>query len=162
MLFRKSMIVLILGLVVASVVIQLLREGEEFDAPEAKTAALSWVGSGKAEAPRREGDNWEVDVRRPDGSLVQVTISDDLELRDFDEESGPAGRLASDELVGRPRERAIEAAYFHVGPGRVVGVERDPNGEIEVGMRLGQDQIEVRLDERYRVLDVIPEDPGDE
>lgn len=44
----------------------------------------------------------------------------------------------------------------------MVGVEREPTGEIEVGMRLGGDQVEVRLDERYRVVEVRPEDPGDE
>jgi hypothetical protein len=156
------MILLVVGLVTAAAVIQLGRDDEGFDAAEAKTAALSWVGVGKAEAPRREGDSWEVDVRRPDGSLVQVTMGDELELRDFDEEFGPAGTPASDELSGVGRERAIEAAYWHVGPGRVVGVERDPTGEIEVGMRLGGDQVEVRLDERYRVVEVRPEDPGDE
>jgi hypothetical protein len=162
-LFRKSMILLIVALVVASGVIQLLPDDDEsFDSAEAKTAAMSWVGVGQAQAPRREGANWEVDVRRPDGSLVQVTMGDELELRDFDEELGPAGALASDELRGTARQRAIKAAYWHVGPGRVVGVEREPTGEIEVGMRLGQDQIEVRLDERFRVVEVGPEDPRDE
>ena len=157
------MILLIVALVVASVVIRLVRDDEEtVSAAEAKRAGLSWVGIGKAEAPRREGDNWEVDVRRPDGSLVQVTLGDQLELRGFDEEFGRAGTPASDELRGTARERAVEAAYWHVGPGRVVGVERDPTGEIEVGMRLGQDQIEVGLNERFRVVEVRPEDPGDE
>jgi hypothetical protein len=56
----------------------------------------------------------------------------------------------------------VEAAFWHVGPGRVVGVERDPTGEVEVGMRMGGDQIEVRLDERLRVIEVHPEDRGDE
>jgi hypothetical protein len=161
-LLRKGVILLIVALVVASAIIQLTRDDEEVSAAEARTAALSWVGVGKAEPPRREGDNWEVDVRRPDGSLVQVTMGEKLELRDFDEEFGPAGTPASDELRGIVRERAIEAAYWHVGPGRVVGVERDPTGEIEVGMRLGGDQIEVRLDHRFRVIEVGPEDPGDE
>jgi hypothetical protein len=161
-LFRKGVILLIVALVVASAVIQLARDDEEVSAAEARTAALSWVGVGKAEPPRREGDNWEVDVRRPDGSLVQVTMGEQLELRDFDEEFGPAGTPASDELTGVARQRAVEAAYWHVGPGRVVGVERDPTREIEVGMRLGGDQIELRLDERFRVVEVRPEDPGDE
>jgi hypothetical protein len=156
------MIVLIVALVLASAVVRLGQGDEGFTAAEAKTAALSWVHVGKAEAPRREGDNWEVDVRRPDGSMVQVTIGSQLELRDLDEEFGPAGTPAPDELRGTARDRAIEAAYWHVGPGRVVGVERDPTGEIEVGMRLGRDQIEVRLDERFRVTEVRPEDPGDE
>ncbi len=157
------MIALIVALLVASAVIQLVRDDDDgYTAADARTAALSWVGVGEAQAPRREGDNWEVDVRRPDGSLVQVTIDDELHLRDFDEEFGPAGTPAPDELRGRDRARAIEAAYRHIGPARVVGVERDPSREIEVGVRMGRDQVEVRLDPRFRVVEVIPEDPGDE
>jgi hypothetical protein len=162
-LFRKSMIALIVALVLASAAFQLRDDDDErFDPRDAEIAALSWVGVGEAETPRREGENWEVDVRRPDGSLVQVTLSEDLQLRGFDEEFGPAGTPAPDELRGAERERAVEAAFRHVGPGRVVGVERDPGGVIEVGLRLGTDQIEVRLDRRFRVIEVHPEDPGDE
>ena len=163
-LFRKSMIALIVALVLASAAFQLRDDDDDegFGTRDAEIAALSWVGVGEAETPRREGGNWEVDVRRPDGSLVQVTLSEDLQLRGFDEESGPAGTPAPDELTGAARERAIEATFRHVGAGRVVGVERDPDGVIEVGLRLGTDQVEVRLDRRYRVIEVHPEDPGDE
>ena len=160
--FRKSMILLIVALVMASAAFQLRDDDEDFSPAEARVAALSWVGVGDAEAPRREGDNWEVDVRRPDGSLVQVTIDEDLQLRDFDEEFGPAGAPAPDELRGADRARAIEETLWHVGAGRVVGVERDPTGEIEVGIRMGGDQIEVRLDPRFRVIEVHPEDRSDE
>ena len=160
--FRKSMIVLIVALLVASAAFQLRDEDDDVSATDAKVAALSWVRVGEAETPRREGNNWEVDIRRPDGSLVEVVMGDELQLRDFDEESGPAGAPAPDELKGTARARAIDAAFFHVGPGRVVGVERDPTGEIEVGIRMGGDQIGVRLDERYRVIEVHPEDRGDE
>jgi hypothetical protein len=156
------MIALIVALLVASALLQLRDDDDGPTADQAKVAALSWVGVGEAQAPRREGDNWEVDVRRPDGSIVQVTLGDQLDLRGIDEERGPAGTLAPDELRGRARDRAIRAAFSHVGPGRVVGVERDPNREIEVGMRFGRDQIEVRLDPRFRVLEVQPEDPRDE
>ena len=156
------MIVLIVALVLASAAFQLRDEDDGFSAKDAELAARSWVRVGDVQPARREGDNWEVDVRRPDGSLVQVTMGDELQLRDFDEESGPAGAPAPDELTGTARTRAIEAAIFHVGPGRVVGVERDPTGEIEVGIRMGGDQIEVRLDERYRVIEVHPEDRRDE
>jgi hypothetical protein len=161
-LFQKSMIVLVVALVVASVVIQLRGEDERFGATDAEAAALTWIRAGEAQAPRRDGDNWEVDVRRPDGSMVQVTLGDQLQLRDFDEELGPAGTPASDELRETARARAIGAAFGHVGPGRVVGVERDPTREIEVGIRMGRDQIEVRLDPRFRVVEVVPEDPRDE
>jgi hypothetical protein len=161
-LFQKSMILLIVALVIASALIQLRGDDEGFSAADAETAALTWVGTGEAQPARRDGDNWEVDVRRPDGSMVQVTFGDQLQLRAFDEELGPAGTLASDELRGAARAQAIEAAFWHIGPGRVVGVERDPSREIEVGVRMGKDQIEVRLDQRFRVVEVMPEDPRDE
>jgi hypothetical protein len=161
-LFRKSMIVLIVALVLASAAFQLRDEDDGVSAKDAEIAAESWVGVGDAEAPRREGDNWEVDVRRPDGSLVQVTLDEQLQLSSFDEESGPAGTPAPDELRGAARARAIEAAIWHVGPAPVVGVERDPDGVVEVGLRLGQDQVEVRLDRRYKVIEVHPEDRSDE
>jgi hypothetical protein len=156
------MIALIVVLLLASAAFQLRDDDDGFSATDARVAALSWVGVGEAEPPRRDGDNWEVDVRRPDGSLVQVTFDEDLNLRGFDEEFGPAGVPAADELTGADRARAIEATYRHIGPARVVGVERDPAGEIEVGVRMGGDQIEVRLDDRYRVMEVNPEDRSDE
>jgi hypothetical protein len=163
-LLETGAIILIVAMVIASAVFQLRGDDddEDFSAAEAKAAALTWVGTGKAQAPRRDGDAWEVDVVRPDGSLVQVTLGDRLQLRGFDEEFGPGHTLAPDELTGRLRERAIEAAFRHVGPARVVGVERESEREIDVGVRIGNDQIEVQLSPRFRVIDVKPEDPGDE
>jgi hypothetical protein len=163
-LFQKSLIVLIVAMVIASAVLRLREDDDDegFSAAEAKTAALSWVGAGEAQAPRRDGDVWEVDVVRPDGSLVQVTLGDRLELRGFDEEFGPAHTPGPDELGGAARARAIEAAFGHVGPGRVLGVERESSREIDVDMRLGTDRIEVQLNPRFRAIEVKPEDPHDE
>ena len=160
---RLSLIILIVAMVIASAVLQLLREDDEgFSAAEAKTAALSWVRVGEAQVPRRAGEAWEVDVVRSNGSLVEVTLGDRLELREFDEELGPAGTSAPDELRGAARGRAIKAAFWHVGPGRVVSVERESNREIDVDMRLGQDRIEVELNPGFRVIAIKPEDPRDE
>jgi hypothetical protein len=161
-LLHKSLITLIVAMVIASAVVQLRKDDEGFSAEEAKTAALSWVHTGKAQAPRRDGDTWEVDVVRPDGSLVQVTLGERLELREFDEEFGPAGTPAPDELSGAARDRAIKAAFWHVGRGRVVGVERDSSREIDVDMRLGKDRVEVQLTPRFRLIAVKAEDPRDE
>jgi hypothetical protein len=162
-LLQTSLIVLIVAMVIASAVFQLRGDDEErVSAAEAKAAALSWVGAGEAQAPRRDGDVWEVDVVRPNGSLVQVTLGDRLELRGFDEEFGPGHSPAPDELRGAARARAIEAAFRHVGPGRVIGVERESSREVDVDMRIGGDRIEVRLNPRLRVIEVKPEDPGDD
>jgi hypothetical protein len=160
---RTSVIILSVALVIAAAELQLRQDDDEgFSAAEAKTAALSWVGAGEAQAPRRDGDAWEVDVVRLDGSLVQVTLGDRLELRGFDEEFGPGHTPGPDELRGAARARAIEAALGHVGPGQVIGVERESSREIDVDMRLGKDRIEVQLNPRFRVIEVKPEDPRDE
>jgi hypothetical protein len=76
-LFRKSMIVLIAALLLASAAFQLRDDDDDngVTAADAEIAARSWVGVGEAEGSRREGDVWEIDVRRPDGSMVQATSS---------------------------------------------------------------------------------------
>jgi hypothetical protein len=161
---RTSVVILSVALVIAAAELQLREDDDDegFSAGEAKTAALSWVGAGEAQAPRRDGDAWEVDIVRPDGSLVQVTLGDRLELRGFDEEFGPGHTPGPDELRGAARARAIKAAFGHVGPGRVLGVERESSREVDVDMRLGTDRIEVQLNPRFRAIGVKPEDPGDE
>jgi hypothetical protein len=161
---RTSVIILSVALVIAAAELKLREDDDDegFSAAEAKTAALSWVGAGEAQAPRRDGEDWEVDVVRPNGSLVQVTLGDRLELREFDEEFGPGHTPGPDELRGAARARAIEAAFGHVGPGRVLGVERESSREIDVDMRLGNDRIEVQLNPRFRAIGVKPEDSHDE
>jgi len=93
--------------------------GDEPDAAAARQAALVWTEAELADAPRWNGDEWEVDVRRANGSLVEVTLGRDLELRELDEELGPGGAPAHDELTRPLRERAIAAARSESGPGRV-------------------------------------------
>jgi hypothetical protein len=160
---RNSVIILSVALVIAAAELQLREDGDEgVSAGQAKAAALTWVGVGKAQAPRRDGDVWEVDVERPDGSLVQVTLGDSLELRGFDEEFGPGHTRGPDELRGADRARAIAAAYRHVGPARVLGVERETSREIDVDLRMGTDRIEVQLNPQFRAIGVKPEDSGDE
>jgi hypothetical protein len=130
---------------------------------DAEIAALDWVGDGVTQVPRHDGGHWEVDVVRPDGSLVEVNLEHDLALRNFDEEFGPAGTPAHDELTGAVRARAVTAAFAEVGPGHVVGVERESDNEIEVGIQKRRDrQVEVQLDRRFRVTAVLTEDPRDE
>jgi hypothetical protein len=133
------------------------------DAEAAEAAALRWVRTGVTQKPRWDGDDWEIDVVRPDGSMVQVRLGPSLELRGFDEEFGPAGTPAHDELRGERRARAVRAAFAETGPGHVVSVERDSRREIEVSIRLADDrQVQVELDDMLQVVDVTQEDPSDE
>jgi hypothetical protein len=159
---RASLFLLFTAMTVAIVVLA-LRLSDEQGPLDAEAVAVELVGDGIAQDSRREGDRWEVDVARADGSMVQVSLGDDLELRALDEELGPAGTLADDELRGPARVRAVRAAFTETGIGKVVSVERDAGREIEVRVRTGSGrQIEVEIDRNFRVLEIDHESLGDE
>jgi hypothetical protein len=161
-LVRTSLIVLFAAMTIALVVMALRLRDEEGPL-DAEAVALQWVAEGVAQDARRDGDRWEVDVVRDDGSMVQVNLGDDLELRGLDEELGPAGTLARDELKGRARVRAVQAAFVETGPGYVVSVERDSPRRIKVRVRTGNGrQLGVVLDGKLRIVEVDSEDPRDE
>jgi hypothetical protein len=156
-------IFVVFGAMTFALVVMGFEIGEDANPADAEVAAIDAVGGGAvSHAPRRDGDRWEVDVARPDGSMVQVTLSKGLDLLGMDEEVGPAGTLAPDEVTGRDRVRAVRAALEEVGIGEVIGVEREPRGEFEVGVRLRRTQVEVELNRNFRVLEVEGEDPRDE
>jgi hypothetical protein len=147
---------------VVMVVVGLERRAE-IGPDDAEAAALDWVGVGFAQEPRRDGDEWEVDVIRPNGSMVEVTIGDRLEARGFDEERGAAGLAAHDELHGPLRAAAIDAALTVTGTGEALSVERERPGEIEVSMVTRDDlTVEVELDASLQVTELEVEDPEDE
>jgi hypothetical protein len=162
MLIRVCALIFVAALVaLVAIALGTYDEGEAVSAEQAQAAGFRWVGVGAPEAPRRDGNEWEVDVKRPNGSLVEVTIGDRLELRGLDEELGPGGVPASDELAGSARERAIDAALIAVGSARVFSVERESSGSVEVNVRRPDGTFEVELDSG-QVVEVEPEDPGDE
>jgi hypothetical protein len=151
-----------LAMTVALVVVA-FRLSDEDGPLDAEAVAVRLVADGVAQESRRDGDRWEVDVVRDDGSMVQVNLGEDLELRSIDEELGPAGTLASDEVRGAARARAVEAAFAESGPGQVVSVERDSRREIKVRVQTPNGhQVGVVLDHRFRVVGVDSEDLGDE
>jgi hypothetical protein len=159
---RGSLFIVFTAMTVAIVVLA-LRLRDDQGPLDAEAVAVELVGEGIANDSRREDDRWEVDVVRPDGSMVQVSLGDDLELRGLDEELGPAGTLADDELRGPARARAVRAAFTETGIGKVVSVERDAGHGIEVRVRRGSGrQIEVELDRNFRVLEIDDESLGDE
>jgi hypothetical protein len=161
-------LLLVLAVVVtASGVLALLAfgpgDGDVADASRAREAARDWTGAESTDPPRRRDGGWEVDVHRPDGSVVEVNLGPDLELIELDEELGPGGGPAHDELQGERRARAIAVAHPRAGPGIVRSVERERDGSIEVDVvRPDQTVVEVELDERLRVTDVDHEELGDE
>jgi hypothetical protein len=153
---------IVFTLMTVAIVVLALRLRDESGPLDAEATALELVEGGIAQEPRREDNRWEVDVVRPDGSMVEVSLGDDLTVHELDEEIGPAGTLASDELRGDARVRAVRAAFAETGPGAVVSVERDTHG-IEVRIRTGgRRQQEVELDRKFRVVEVDDESLGDE
>jgi hypothetical protein len=137
--------------------------GAAFGAAHAQAAALRWVGAGAAQAARRDEGEWEVDVVRRDGSLVEVTLGPRGRLLGFDEELAAGGGAAPDEVGGQARARAAAAALRATGPAVVLAVERERNGGVEVDvLGAGGRRLEVGVDPRGRVVEVTPEDAGDE
>jgi hypothetical protein len=137
--------------------------GDDFDASAAQEAARNWTGFETTDPPRRSGDGWEVDVRREDGSVVEVNLGPKLELVELDEELGPGGTPAHDELQGERRARAIAVVHAHGFRGSARSVEQERDGTIEVDVvRSDMTVLEVDLDARLRVLRVSDEEFGDE
>jgi hypothetical protein len=65
------------------------------DADRAKAAAVESVGDGRAVSVEREDEGrsaWEVEVRKPDGSMAEIELSGDLKRaaveRDDDDGAG--------------------------------------------------------------------------
>ena len=135
----------------------------EPDAASAQRVALQWSGAELADAPRRDGDGWEVDVRRADGSLVEIKLGPQLQLLQLDEERSAGGAPAHDEVTGLLRTRATDVARAVSGPGAVRSVEREGDGSIEVDV-VSNDRtiVEVELDRQLRVTDIDEEDLDDE
>jgi hypothetical protein len=159
----RATMFLLFAAMTAAIVVLAFRLRDEQGPLDAKAVAVEFVSNGVAQDIRREDDRWEVDVVRPDGSMVQVNLGRDLELRGLDEELGPAGTLAPDELRGSERRRAVRAAFDETGPGEVVSVERHSSSAIEVRIQTGgRNQTEVELDGMFRVLGTSDEALGDE
>jgi hypothetical protein len=161
--FLKAWFALYLVVIVVVTFLALPRDEGQAKPSDAEAAARHWVGGGVVQPARIEDDEWEVDVRRPDGSLVEVTVDHELNLRNLDEELARRGALAHDEVAEPLRSRAIRAAFQVTGAGSVTSVERDARDEIEVNIRLRDgSQVEVELDSALRVGEVEDEDPADE
>jgi hypothetical protein len=133
------------------------------DAEAAQATAREWTRAEKTDPARRRGDGWEVDVHRADGSVVEVNLGPDLELIELDEELGPGGTPADDEVLGDERVQAIAAVRRHGADGFVRSVEREREGTIEVDVvRPDRTILELELDAGLRVIGTDREELGDE
>jgi hypothetical protein len=159
----RALACLLLAALAVSVAPAVWPRDTEPSAAELVAHAVRWAGPGRVDAPRRDGDEWEVDVTRANGSLVEVTLGSDGRLRALDEERAAQGGPADDELRGGLRVRAARAALAAAGPGAVLGVERERPALIEVSVRRAHGgRVEVALGRGLRVLELEDEDPGDE
>jgi hypothetical protein len=159
----RATLFLIFTAMTIAIVIVAFRLRDERSPIDAESAALELVKNGVAQESRLDGGRWEVDVVRGDGSMVQVNLGEDLELHSLDEELGPGGTLASDELRGARRVQAVEAAFAEIGRGKVVSVERDSGRRIKVRvLKADGDHVGVVLDDSMQLVAVDDEDPDDE
>jgi uncharacterized membrane protein YkoI len=123
----------------------------------ASDAALARTGGGtvtKAEAENEGAAAYEVDVRLPDGSRVEVNLDSSFQVagvegpeRD-DDDNAPA-------LNSADWDRAASAALATVGQGRVSEVERENEGaaayEVEVRLDNGS-EVEVQVGADFQVV----------
>jgi hypothetical protein len=156
-------LLLLIGAMTIAIVVLAFQLREEEGPLDAEAVAVDFVEDGVVQESRRDGDRWEVEVVRADGSMVQVNLGDNLELRSLDEELGPGGTLASDEVKGPRRVQAVRAAFREAGRGQVVSVERDSARRVKVRIQTKDGRyVGVVLDDRLQVVGVDPEDPDDE
>lgn len=120
------------------------------DLDGAARAGLEAAGDGDVVSIEQDDDGtYEVEVRRADGTEVEVDLSATFEVLQVVEDRVEDDDLPVDETT---RTRAAEAALGSVGDGTVVSVEADAVGyEVEVRHPDGTES-DVRLDREFVVV----------
>ena len=130
--------------------------GEAFES--ATEAALADVGGGTVAGAESDDGGYEVEIRREDGTSVEVTVDRDFEVvrREVD---GPDDSDDDDQVIGDELARVSTAATAAVGGGVVSDAEREEDGsyEVEVVTDDGR-EIDVRLDAELAVIGTPTED----
>ncbi|MCY1136899.1 PepSY domain-containing protein [Actinoplanes sp. Pm04-4] len=122
------------------------------DRDRAGNAAVQAVGGGTVvdvEASDDQGEAYEVEVRKPDGSEVDVKLDKDLKVVTQQAEA------ADPALTGADRASAEKAALEAVAGGTVLGVEAgdDEGVAYEVEVRSADNkEWDVELDPAFKVL----------
>lgn len=63
---RASLLLLLLSIAIGTAAVLALRPSEpEVGAADVAPVATGWVGVGEAQPPRRDGEEWEIDVAVP-------------------------------------------------------------------------------------------------
>ena len=123
---------------------------------QASDAALAKTGGGTVlKAETDDGATaYEVDVRRPDGSKVEVNLDRSFQVSTV-EGTGRDDDSNLPALNAEDRDRAGNAALATVGQGTVSEVERENEGgsvyEVEVRLNDGT-QVEVQIGGDFQVL----------
>ena len=127
------------------------------------TAATEAVGGGKvveAESSDDPGEAYEVEVRKTDGTEVEVTLDKDLNVLRQDTDDDNDNDVDDRALSPAERSSAEKAALSAVGGGTIVDLEAsDDRGEayeVEVRTSNGNDW-DVTLDSDFKVLDKVAE-----
>ena len=119
----------------------------------ASKAALAETGGGKVTDSERDGQTYEVEVTKDDGSEVDVHLDQNYKVvvAETDSEDGDDNDDDRDERVqGADADRASKAAVAEAGGGKATEVERDGSGyDVEVTKDDGT-QVDVNLDERFQ------------
>ncbi len=140
---------------------------------KASKAALDEVGEGKVTDSEADGNGFEVEVTREDGSEVDVLLSESFSVVRVDEDDadddattdGGTGTSDSDDAPLTDDERAsAEAAALAEVPGTVADIDRsdDADHAFEIAVtRADGTRAEVELDEAFAVVRVV-EDAADD
>ena len=120
---------------------------------QASDAALARIGQGTVTKAETDDGAYEVDVRRPDGSTVEVEVSRSFQVTGVEGPGDDDSNLAP--LSTEDRDKAGNAALAGVGQGTVSEVERENEGgsayEVEVRLDNGS-EVEVQLGPDFQVL----------
>jgi len=114
----------------------------------ASKAALAETGGGKVTDSERDGQTYEVEVTKDDGSEVDVNLDEGFKPLATDKDDEDDDR--DERVTGADADRASKAAVAEAGGGKATDVERDGTGyDVEVTKDDGT-QVDVHLDERFQ------------
>lgn len=132
------------------------------DLDRASRAALAEAGGGEVVDSERDDGRFEVEVLRPDGTRVEVTLDDSFAVvhSELDDHDDPDDDRP---VTGEELERVTQAALAETGEGTVTDAEQEADGTYEVEVRRADGtEVDLRLDEDLAVTHVRVDDDHDD